>query len=165
MKELTGMRIAGSTLFGAPSTKTAEIDFGLGHDMALAIYGVLGQLRIIPTFGAALVEPTAQQTLHLETGALEVGLIGVADVVRPDTEIIFEQFESGAFAFTAAGTFADFQTGQPLFLKYPEPILTARNLTHRVISVTEVGIGNVYIYYKIVELTQAELVVALARRY
>lgn len=153
---------------------TAEIDFQLGPRMGIAIHGVHGHITTINSTLAALDDEITGrnnfQTLHLETGTVEDPLnIAAEDAFDIDTEIFWRQDHSmnaiwNSVAGDGAGLSVELQPNTPVW--YPEPILTARNITHRAEAV--VGdvdsVCGVLIWYKYVEFSLNEMGLLLARR-
>lgn len=171
---ISGLRIARSlvTPTGA-AVVSRELDFQLGADQGISISAVLGGGEAHDDSPAAsdtvpaLV--TATQSLHLETGTLEsFPFAGAADEDDIDTEIfwaqsLFGQFQIPATAGGGGGWGAVTPNG---LVTFAEPILTARNITHRGETLTTGQQSNswVLIYYHFVIFTNAELGLFLARR-
>lgn len=170
---ISGVRIATSfiTHEGGATPSTQEIDFDMGPNEAIEIFGVQG----IQSSHATLTMSTTPdvhssvQTLHLEDdNPRDPGhQIADTDAVFLDDEIIYMQawelveFDDGA----TGGAFS--QSIHPVDLvQYPQPIITAQNPTHAIVSDgadTDCA-GTLLIHYRYVRLTQQELAFAIARR-
>jgi len=173
-KVISGLRVARS--FVTPSgavTVSRELDFNLGSDQGIQIEAVLGIGVFADNSPAAsdtvLVQATAIQTIHLETATIEdPPQVGGEDEDDIDTEIIFAQTFGHVVqvpATAGGGGGSIFVTPSGLVV-FAQPIQTARNITHS--GKTEASgqelFGHVYIYYRYVEFTNAELGFLLARR-
>lgn len=175
-QRISGLRVARSFLTptGAANVLTAEMDFQLSARQGISISSVLGFGSYSDRSPAASdtvpAENAGCQTLHLETGSLEdVPLDDGHDEVNIDTEIFYHQQYSQLFQVwsTATGGGGGTITVQPTGLvTFDEPILSARNITHRAETVTTGTNLNagVLIYFHYVEFSLAELGFILARR-
>jgi len=173
--KISGQRIGRSFLSptGAANEVSQELDFQLGGNEGIEITGILGYGSYhddSPATSDTVPSATvAHQTLHLETGATE-DLADAAgeDAFDIDSEIIYAQFWSEVFQVPAtAGGGGGGVTVTPtgVFIP-PEPILSARNITHKATTVTadadlEAGL---LVMYHFVRFSNAELGVLLARR-
>lgn len=172
-KPISALRIASSILTGAGAqVLTAELDFDLGIDQGIEIFGVLGNVievsdSTLVAADDALNNVAGLQTLHLETGALSDPLdAGGDDAVRIDTEIFYRQD-----ALAVVQNHATAQAGAGIvvtpagLLTFPVPILTARNITHRLESLAtdQNVIMAVLVYYRFVDLETNEQVFLLQR--
>lgn len=176
MQEISGLRHARSLLTPeGTEVLTTELDFQLGPRMGIAIYSVLGHLTgfINTSLGSLADEINSRnifQTLHLETGTVEDPLDSAAqDAYDIDTEIFYRQdFTQQFYHDTTAGEGKALSTSVTPngLVTFPEPILTARNITHRAEAlVADVdGICGVLIAYKYVEFSLSEMGLLLARR-
>ncbi len=172
-RTVSGLRIANS--FVTPSGAAEvfrEIDFQLGAEDGVEIYGVQGYggiNDISPAMSATV--PNHQiglQSLHLETGNTEdLPALAGEDTDDIDTEIFWVQwFEETIFGHTTTGSGVATNVNPNGIWVPPEPILSPRNIIHKgTTKATDVeGQMGVLIYFKYVTLSNAELGVALARR-
>lgn len=163
--------------FVSPTGVTNEVsrvlDFQLATDQGIQIEGVLGYGVLHDdtpaTSDTVPIAIRASQTLHLEEGATEDLPISTGeDADDLDTEIFYGQVFTEVFQVPAtAGGGGGFGYITPSGIWVPpEPILSARNITHKG---TTVGAdadleAGVFIYYHFVEFSNAELGVILSRR-
>lgn len=172
---LTNVRIATSlvTHEGGSTATEQEIDFELATQEAIEIFAVLGVPTSLENFtstGATIQAPSGIQTLHLEDdNPRDVGFeISATDVVFLDDEVIYEQsvmaleLEDDTNGVGVGGLAV---TPNQLIV-FPQPVLSARNLTHSVVtSTTNIDfVGQLFIHYRYVRLTQTELAFAIASR-
>ena len=161
-------RMARSFIGALGAAESVELDFNIGTQEAIEIASVAGNLAFgTITANAAPVTRTAQQSLRVEDGTIEVLAIDEtsADAFDNDSEVMFEQFVNGvAFDGTTEGGAAI--AGVNHYIKYAEPILSPINLTHGVInqgSVSAVA-AALLIEYRYVRLSLSELAFQFARR-
>jgi len=173
--KISGQRIGRSFLSptGADNEVSQELDFQLGGNEGIEITSVLGYGSFHDDTPAASdtvpSSSVASQTLHLETGATEdLAEVAGEDAFDLDSEIIYAMFWSLYFQVPAtAGGGGGGVTVTPSGLYVPpEPILSARNITHKATTITadtdlEAGL---LISYHFVRFSNAELGVLLARR-
>jgi len=148
------------------------IDFNFATNQGIEITAVLGTGlsgdSSPATSDTVPVFMRAQQSLHLEEGQLEdVPIAGGDDADEVDTEVFFQQEFGGMFQVPAtAGGGGGSSTPGNLYVAYKDPILVARNITHRGETVTtgQDAFLGVLIFYHYVVFTIAELGLILARR-
>jgi len=151
---------------------TRVLDFNFAANQGIEITAVLGIVSSADTTPAASdtvpVHIRAAQSLHLEEGTIEnVPISGAEDADEIDTEIFFMQEAGGQFQVpaTAGGGGGNAGTNN-LYVAYRDPILVARNITHRgeAIVAGQDCLASVLIFYHYVVFTTSELGVILARR-
>jgi len=175
-KEISGLRIARSFL--TPDIDNTvlerELDFQLGARQGIAIHSVHGEVRIesstLTMSTATITLGNGVHSLHLETGSLET----VPDESGDDEDTIDSEvfFRQGVTLGGNDDATTEFRASLAMLVSpqgpvdYPNPILTARNITHRAVMRTSVfdGLFNVTIFYTFVEFSLAELGLILARR-
>lgn len=173
-RKISGLRIARS--FITPSNTVVErvIDFQLGARQGIEISAVLGEIMVDPqnitVSSTTLGFLQGNHSLHLESGSLEtVPDAAGEDEDTIDSEIFYRQSFSWAgnddvtTEFRASASQIVVPQG---IVDFKEPILAARNITHRGITGNS-GIDtlcHVIIYYTFVEFSLAELGLILARR-
>lgn len=172
---ISGLRVARSlvTPTGAGDRVSRELDFQLGARQGIEMTAVLGWGEFADaspaTSDTAPITSVAEQSLHMETGTLEVlPIASAADEDDIDTEIFWAQiftlmFQIPATAGGGGGTASVMPNGLTIFA---EPIRTARNITHTAVT-PEAGQelnAGVLIYYRYIEFSNAELGFLLARR-
>jgi len=171
---LSGVRYASSFLSPTGANEVEqEIDFQLGSDDGIRIHSVLGYGQYYDNTPAVSdtvpASSIGHQTLHLEQGATE-DLPDVAgnDAVNIDTEVFFLQhwsltFQVPATAGGGGGTIHVTPSG--LWIP-PQPIDSARNITHKATTLTADTFLNcgVLISYQYVRFSQSELGAILSRR-
>lgn len=175
---LSGMRTARSlvTPVGSNDIVSRVLDFDLGAQDGIEISGVLGLVGSFgdvstPVSDTIMHTADAVQTLHLEAGTLEgVPYLAGEDEDDIDTEIFWQQVVSRSFLIPA--TTAVNKAGMAMqvtpsgLVTFPEPILAARNITHRgetQLADNDCSLG-VLIYYRYVRFSLQELGFLLARR-
>ena len=173
-REISGLRIARSFVTPENTAVSRELDFQLGARQGISIHGVLGSLIVDPNAFAAqsttIAPYNGHQTLHLESGSLEVVPDAAAeDEDTIDSEVFYRQdmnFIGNDDATTEFRASAAVQTIPNGLVTFPRPIFSARNLTHRALSTTGAMdlLAHVIIYYVFVEFSLAELGLILARR-
>jgi len=154
------------------SVVSRVIDFNFATNQGIEITAVLGTgLAIDLSPATSDTVPAAvrgAQSLHLEEGQLEdVPIVAADDADEVDTEVFFQQEFGGLFQVPAtAGGGGGSATPQNLYLPYKDPILVARNITHRgeTTLAGQDGFFGVLIFYHYVVFTIAELGLILARR-
>jgi len=168
-RAVSGMRIARSlvTPTGAASV-SRELDFQLGSEDGIEIFGVLGHVMVHQVLVGATFSPyTAVQTIHLETGALEDILEADAeDNDTIDSDIFYRQ-DMNLITFDGTTESAAAMMVMPTgLITYPVPILSARNITHQGSSqdITQAFGLHVMIFYRFVQFSLQELGLLLARR-
>lgn len=171
VRVISDVRVARSFIGGgAPSTaETVELDFNLSTREAIRIYGVQGLINIadgiaiVTTHGARIWD----QSLHLEEGTVTApNTAGAsADQFENDDEIIFtQQFTINLFGLAAGGGGMGHVLSPNGLVRYPVPILSVVNPTHRVNLDEEEAGFELLIYYDYVELSDGEMALAFARR-
>lgn len=168
---LSDVRIARSVIghtTSAGTAQTQELDFDFGVQEAIEIFGVMGLILPDSTAVVAFASMLAIQSLHLEDDALTTvpDDDGDADLFETDSEICYmqEHHQHLLDGTTEAGASAYINpTGLVVF---PEPILSAANMTHRTISdhANLDFAGTLLIHYRYVKLNFNELAFAIARR-
>ena len=172
---ISGQRIG--RVFGTPTGSAnveTEIDFQLGPRQGVQIESVLGHGIFrdnTPTpSDTAVVASRGVQSLHLDTGTLETVPMEVGDdEVTIDSEIFYIQTYQHLALVGSTNTFGAGMGMMVLpngLVVFPEPILAARNITHRVESIgADVFLeAGLIFYYKYVEFSVQELGFLLARR-
>ena len=148
---------------------TAELDFQLGVRQGIAINQVVGWVRAVDfsAIGTSLETNSHSQSLHLETGTVELPSAPGVDEFVLDTEIFYIQTTIlGGITTGAAGAGFALSIDPNAPVVYDPPLFTTRNITHRVeseIAGADLECG-VMIRYKYVEFSLAEMGVLLARR-
>ena len=172
-REISGLRIARSFVTPAGAEVSRELDFQLGARQGIAIHQVIGTTMVgVGGLISAATQASDRgvQTLHLETGSLEtVPDLEGEDEDTIDSEIFYRQDYS---RFGNDDVTTEFRASAALLLSpndpvaYPQPILTARNITHRGItsSSNNSALFSVIILYTFVEFSLSELGLILARR-
>jgi len=171
---ISGRRVARSlvTPSGGSAPVTRVLDFNFASDQGIEITAVLGSLLAVDLSPAASDTVPAQihasQTLHQEQGTLEdVPFADGEDADEIDTEVFFQQEVGSQFQVPAtAGGGGGAGASGTLYLPYIEPILIARNITHRGQdnSGGQTASGWVLIYYRYVRFSDDELIGILSRR-
>jgi len=171
---ISGLRIARSLV--TPSgveVVSRELDFQLGSDQGIQVEGVLGIGGLVDINPApsdtAVVHAIGLSTLHLETGSLEnVPIDNAQDEDDIDTEVFYAQSFNHAVQVpsTVGGGGGGMSITPSGLVTFAQPIQTARNITHRgeTLATGQLGQFHVYIYYRYVQFTNAELGFLLARR-
>jgi len=170
-REISGLRLARSYITPTASEVSRELDFQLGARQGIAIYAVSADM-VVETYtpGVLATGTHGTHTLHLETGSLEtVPDAAGEDEDTIDSEVFFRQsldivgWDDIATEFRAAISHMVTPAG---LITFPRPIFTARNITHRGISIatTITFFAHVILYYTFVEFSLAELGLILARR-
>lgn len=173
---ITGLRVAKSYLDTPDAEASIEapvLDFQLAESMGVQILAVLGYFNLIDrTAGAAAsLDVAFTQELHREDGTLDAPLIEEGDggpIFNSDDDIFWAQSlnrtdledqTNGQGGVTMAVTPSGLVT-------FPEPLLSARNITHRVHgSDPAYNVAcTVLIYYKFVRFTMSEMGFLLSRR-
>lgn len=155
------------------SVVTRVLDFNFASDQGIEITAILGTgiaTDLSPTpSDTAPSAIRAQQSLHLEEGTIEDVPIGNGDDADEiDTEIFFQQEFGGLFQTGTTNTFGAGGSATPtnLYIPYSDPVLVARNITHRgeTLSSGQELQAGVLIFYHYVRFTIAELGLILSRR-
>jgi len=169
VKAISDVRVARSFIgAGASAQETVELDFNLSTREAIRIYGIIGNILVASGIGAS-VEPVGllwDQSLHLEEGTITVpNTAGIAaDQFENDDEIIYHQYcHIQAMSSSGIGGLA-MQVTPSGMVRFPEPILSVVNPTHREQSDEEEAGFELLIYYDYVELSDNEMALAFARR-
>lgn len=170
-KPISDWRVANSHIGqgGVSTVETAELDFNIGAREAIEIAAVLGILILSTiTESATGIDPHAAiQTLHVEDGTIQDVEVSSseADNFDNDSEVIYEQVMNMA-AFNGTTEAAAMLEVHPSGLvTFPEPIVSPINLTHRVENnSTSTVSARLFMYYRYVELTDAELALQFSRR-
>lgn len=175
MQEISGLRFAQSYLTPDGDEELSQvIDFQLGPRMGIAIHWVLGTIDGIldddPAVSTtAFLNHTVVQALHLETGTIENVLNQVGeDTTDIDTEVFFRQVADTTHSYDTTNhkVALSVHITPSSVVYYPEPVLSARNLTHSAEAKIANAAGNchVLIAYKYVEFSLSEMGLLLARR-
>ena len=141
-REISGLRIARSFVTPTQTEVLREVDFQLGARQGIAIHGVLGALTADPggflLSAGVVTEFNAVQTVHLETGSLEVVPDAAGeDEDTIDSEVFYRQDlwiggnDDSATEFRSA--IASLVVPSSM-VSFPRPIFAARNITHRAIT-------------------------------
>ena len=170
MRDISAPRFAKSYLTAAgPEIVTGVFDFQLGPRMGVAVMDVIGWVKGIDYSAIGTVLETNQhtQSLHLETGTLELPSAPGVDETIIDSEIFFVQTAVlGGITTAAAGAGFGVHISPNGLVHYDPPVLTVRNITHRVeseIPLSDLEAG-VLMRYKFVEFTLEEMGLLLALR-
>lgn len=168
---LSDVRIARSVIghtTSAGTAQTQEMDFDFGVQEAIEIFGVQGLMLPDISSVASSVSMLALQTLHLEDDALTTvpDDDGDADLFETDSEIAFMQelhmldFDGTTEAHASA------YINPTGLIVFPEPILSAANMTHRTVCdhANLDFAGTLLVHYRYVKLSFNELAFAIARR-
>lgn len=152
---------------------TRVLDFNFASDQGIQIEAVLGNIAATdqnpsPSDTGVVAIPGAQ-TLHLEEGTIEdIPFAAGEDADQIDTEVFFEHNTMGLFLVGATNTFGGGGSGgtSALYVPYRDPILVARNITHRGQSANtgQDVRASVLIFYRYVRFSTAELGLIFARR-
>jgi len=170
---ISGPRRARSFVTPANATTvTRVLDFNFATNQGIEITAVLGFGDVIDLSPAPSdtvpVLVKAAQSLHLEEGTIEdLPFIAGEDADEIDTEVFFQMDVGGMFQTGTTNTFGA-GGGSPvqnLYVPYRDPILVARNITHRgeAKALSDANLG-VLIFYHYVVFSNAELGLILARR-
>jgi len=173
-REISGLRIARSFITPTSAEVSRVIDFQLGARQGISISAVMGDVMVDPsafTPSATIVLAfNGNHTLHLESGSLETVPDATAeDEDTIDSEVFYRQsmqFIGNDDLTTEFRSSAGLMVMPNGIVNYDKPILTARNITHRGISVSGALdiLCHVIIFYTFVEFSLAELGLILARR-
>jgi len=175
-RSISGTRFARSSVTPIGAQVVSRVlDFQLGPRMGLELFSVQGSC---PRFGSGTLgvadnatglAVTGQQTLHMETGALEdIPISAGEDADDIDTEIFYQM--GFALAFVNSGVAGEGATLTavigPTYLPFTPTLFVARNITHRgeTVNANDEATFNVLIQYRYIEFTDAEMGVLLARR-
>jgi len=164
---ISGMRFARSYLTPSNAQLTGELDFNLAVRGGVQVHAVAGHMAPLALVAQSDLTPTnGHQTLHLETDALEtIPNADAEDELSIDSEVFYRQdaaFVSFNGTTEAAAAIHLSPNGLVVF---PEPILSARNITHAALSNGAFAIGwGVIVYFKYVIFSNAELGILLSRR-
>ena len=175
-RPISGQRIGRSMLSptGATDEVTVTLDFQLGGREGVEVFAVSGWGNLHDDSPAVSdtvpFNALGHQSLHLETGETEdIPRAAGADAFDIDTEVFWEQvfvqqgIVGSTVTFGASATLTVMPTGLTVF---HEPILSPRNFIHKAVTVgvdQDLECGILF-YYRFVEMSDAELGVALARR-
>ena len=175
-RPVSGLRVARSLLTpeGA-QVLTQEIDFQLGARMGIEIHGIYGGISGAEDASVAALDDSITtrnglQTVHLETGVVEDPLDSAAeDAFDIDTEIIWRQDITQSTIWTSVvteGAGLAYIVTPVNTVWFPEPIQSARNITHRAEAVVADGDFrmNILIYFKYIQFSLREMGVLMARR-
>lgn len=171
---LSGPRQARSTVTpNGANVVAAVLDFNFAADQGIEISAILGTGLVTdqnPTpSDTAVTAVRGAQSLHLEEGTIEdIPIIAGEDEVQIDTEVFFAQEFGGSFMVGSTNTFGGGGNSTPgnLYVEYRDPVLVARNITHRgeTIATGLDGVFHLLIFYRYVRFSLAELGLVLARR-
>lgn len=175
-RTISGTRFARSSVtpIGA-QVASRVLDFQLGPRMGLEIFSVQGSCprygsgTLLVADNATGMAVTAQQSLHMETGALEdLPISAGEDADDIDTEVFY--LMGFALAYVNSGVAGEGATLTttigPTYVAYTPTLFLARNLTHRgeTVNANDEATFNVLIQYRYIEFTDAEMGIVLARR-
>ncbi len=171
-KVISDVRVARSFVGSVASTaKVVELDFNLSTREAIRIYGVHGNIRVADGVDPALAATGGRiwdQSLHLEEGTVDAPNTAgsTADQFENDSEIIYHQyFGMQLFGVAANGTGGLGLSVTPSGLvRFPEPLISVVNPSHRVSPDEEEAGFELLIYYDYIELSDGEMALAFARR-
>ena len=169
-KPISDWRVANSFIGqgGVSTVETAELDFNIGSREAIEISGVLGLIIVSTITAVTLPAPIqAVQTLHIEDGTLEDVEVSTseADVFDNDSEVIYEQVMNIDAVIGTDEASSMLHVHPSGLVTFPEPILSPINLTHRAENNSNLTTAHrLLIYYRYVELSDAELAFQFARR-
>ena len=170
VKAISDWRVANSFVgqAGVSSVETAELDFNIGSREAIEIAAVLG-LLILSTITAVTVPAPIQvvQTLHIEDGTIQDVEVSTseADAFDNDSEVIYEQVMNVDAVIGTDEASEMMQVTPSGLVTFPAPILSPINLTHRVENNSNLtSAARMLIYYRYVELSDAELALQFSRR-
>lgn len=173
---MSGQRVARSFVSptGAANEVQRVLNFQLASDEGIRIFGVQGYGHLIdpsPTPSDTVpIAAVAYQSLNLETGATEDLPMEAGD---DDDDIDTEFFYVQHFTYNAIiGNTATFGAGVSMVVNPsglwvpPEPIDSARNITHKgeTVSASTLLNSGLLIYFKYVRFNRDELLGLLARR-
>lgn len=170
-RAISDVRVARSFIGGGtPSAaETSELDFNLSTREAIRIYGITGQINMAD--GIAITTTHAariwDQSLHLEEGTVTApNTAGAsADQFENDDEIIYtQQLTINLFGLAAGGGGMGHFLSPSGLVRFPEPIVSVVNPTHRISSDEEEAGFELLIYYDYIELSEGEMALAFARR-
>lgn len=171
----SGQRVARSYLTPTGAeVASVELDFQLGARQGIQVEAVVGYgslADVSPTVSdTVLVHQRGSQSLHLETGTLEgVPEAPGEDEVDIDTEIFYVQHFSHVaqvWSTVTGGGSSSMLAVPSSIVVFPEPIRTARNISHRAETLAT-GVSffaGVLIYYHYLRFSNEELGFFLARR-
>jgi len=173
-QEISGLRIARSFISPTNVEVQRTLDFQLGVRQGISIEGILGEIAVDEsnfTLSSSTVTGfSGTHTLHLETGSLEtVPDAAGEDEDTIDSEIFYRQrltILGNDDAATEFRSSVDVSISPSGMWVPPRPLFTARNITHRGITLqSNLDIlCHVTIYYVFVEFSLSELGLILARR-
>jgi len=170
---ISGPRQARSFVTPSNAVVSRVLDFNFASDQGLEITAVLGYGRIAdlsPAVSDTIPVPIiGAQSLHLEEGTIEnVPIADGEDADEIDTELFFQMDFGGMFQTGTTNTFGagGSSDAQNLYIPYRDPILVARNITHRgeASGAGVQGQCGVLIFYHYVRFSIAELGLILSRR-
>jgi len=168
---VSGLRVARSYITPENTEVSRTIDFQLGGQQGIALHGVLGTMQLLTeSGGTGMSAEQFSHTLHYETGSLEsVPDAPGEDEDTIDSEIVYRQDMSLLAqdeAATRGGSAAAMVVTPGGIVWFPEPLYTARNITHRGIGLASTWSfgAHVLLYYKFVTFSLSEMGVLLARR-
>lgn len=155
------------------ATETDEIDFALGLNQGIQVFAVeFGLFTPVVLGGDPANNETVTLSLHAETGGLEGGISSFpSDNFILNSEILAEAvywtraYDNATQASYPSGTWLT-PTAWDFKSILGEPLLFAQNLTYRVIASTNMTVAGAQatVFYKYVELTNAELGAQFALR-
>jgi len=174
-RRISGLRIGRS--FVSPTGVAEverELDFNLAANTGVELVAVQGYGNLHndtpPVSDTVPFSSVGHQTLHLETGATE-DLPDAAgeDADDLDSEIFWAQFfvQQGVVGSTVTfGASATLTAMPPGITYFDVPILSPRNIIHKGTTIeADVDLEcGVLLHYYFIELSNAELGLALARR-
>jgi len=171
VRVISDVRVARSFIGGGtPSTaETVELDFNLSTREAIRIYGITGLINRADGIAITVTDAARiwDQSLHLEEGATDnPNTAGAsADQFENDHEIIYtQQLTVNLFGLAAGGGGMSHVLSPNGLVRFPVPILSVVNPTHRANLDEEEAGFELLIYYDYVELSDGEMALAFARR-
>lgn len=168
-RPVTDIRVARSFIGhnAANTRETVVLDFDIGAQEAIEIFGVFGIVGITAVPSPAVsAQDDLTVSLHLEDGTITGPEVSATsnDRFTTDEEVIFEQRYS-LLARVDAASAGFSQEGTHHNVIYPEPILSVINPSHSSnTSANITGQSALHIHYRYVRLTNDELAFQFARR-
>jgi len=166
---ISDVRVCRSFIGGALASTvvTQEIDFDISVQQAIevfAVYAVFGQTAVtIPT--SMPDTQFAHVSLHREQDAIVApnNIPADADELDIDSEVIAEFFNQASLMDGSTEAAAGWVPSNHAFV-YPQPLLTARNLTHRTETDAAFSVASILlIHYRYVKLSAQETVLMFGR--
>lgn len=173
-RAISNVRVASDVITheGGTTPTEREIDFDLGLNEAIEIFGIVGLVNSFATYtvGTSPGADSGVQALQLDPDNPRdiAHLTSDTDITFLDEEAIFMQaVQAIGFNDTTNGTGGLATTVTPNGLvTYPEQILSAINPSHTIVTngADLDFVGTLMIHYRYVQLTQQEIAFQVARR-